>query len=167
MKTVATLVLLFVAPYANAQPATFDAVKARQTVDGLNKKWSQARIAYDKATIDAMLGADFTVKIGDRTMTREEYFKSATDKGAGPVFKRFDVEVLTVQPGPDGSIHAIFKEKLELERTMADGKTQTIYSVQVGRDTWKENASGWQVVASETHGWEFWRGQKPPASVWD
>ncbi len=166
MRIVVTLLTACLAAGVWAQATPLDAEAARAAIVDLNKTWGKARVEYDRVQMDKMLAPDFFVQIGKQRISRKDFIDQNSAKRSA-VLKRFDVSVLTVQPGDDGAWLAMITEKLEVEVTRPDGKKENIYSLWVTRDTWKPADGKWLALSSEGVGYEYWRGdKKPPAAAW-
>jgi hypothetical protein len=150
-----------------AQEKPLDASAARDAIVQLNKVWGKARVDYDRNQMEKMLAPDFYVQIGKQRISRKEFIDENAQRQPTVVLKRFDVQVLTVQPTPEGAWLAVIAERLQAERTAPDGKKIALYSLWITKDTWKQEKGQWQALSSEAAGFQYWRqGQKPPKSVW-
>lgn len=143
-----------------------DAGAARAKIIELNRIWGKARVDYDKQTMEKMLAPDFYVQIDDQKISRKEFIDEISK--ADPNFKtvRFDVQVLTVRKNGD-HWDAVIAEKLEGERTDAQGKKHKAYSLWITRDGWKPEGDKWMALYSVACGFENWVGGKePPFKDW-
>lgn len=158
--------LLFMLAVAVRQEP-LDAAAARAKIVELNRAWGQARLAYDKATMEKMLAPDFYVEIDGKKSSRKEFIDEVSTADPNIKTVRFDVQVLTVRKNGD-HWDAVIAEKLEGERTDAQGKKHKGYSLWITRDGWKPEGDHWVALYSVACGFENWvRGEKPPFKDWD
>ena len=154
------------APTTAPPPGEMTAEAARAMVVEDYREWGRARVAYDRAAMEKMLAPDLYIQVGEQRISRQEFLDQVSTPRPGAKLVRFDVDVLTVQRKKDGGWLAVIAEKLEVERTGADGNTTKDYSLWVTRDTFKEIDGHWMFTSSEASGFETWCGQKPPFADW-
>ena len=158
---------LFVTPGLSAQaPPKPTNAEVREAVTQWNDEWAKARLATDTATFQRMLPAAYVAIMNGDTMSRQQFLAGISAPPAGLKLARFDVKVLTVAETPTGWA-AVIEEKLEIDRTGADGKTTRTYHVWVIRDLWKQVDGRWMLESGEVIGTEGWRGgARPPFRDW-
>ncbi len=168
--SLASSVLLGVVSVAEPQNGgsqdEMSAATARKEIGAMYERWGRARVTFDEETIEAMLDDEFYVLLDDRRISWEEFVKMALRKMPDRKLIRFDADVLTVQRAEDGWT-VVITEKLEVEFTDAEGKTQNAYSFWVTRDGCHKEGEKWMVTYSEAIGYENWRtGEQPPFKDW-
>ena len=148
-------------PSPKTTPAT-----ARPQIEALYEAWGQARVAYDREKMEALLAPGFHVLLYGRTIPGEQFVQDVSQTRPGFRLTRFDVDVLTVQrEGEEWT--AVISEKLELEVTGRDGGKGTIYSRWITRDGCIEQDGKWLVTSSEAIGHQDWtQGTQPPIRDW-
>ncbi len=139
---------------------------ARAKIVQFNRDWGQARVAYDRAAMEKLLAPDCYVQIGEQRISRQQFLDRCSTPRPASKLVRFDVDVLTVQGMPDGGWRAVIAEKLEIERTGAQGEPTTGYSLWVTRDNYREIDGKWLALSSEACGFEEWQGKNPPFPDW-
>lgn len=140
--------------------------EARQGIEQAYAAWSKARMTLDKKIFEKTLAEGFYVQLPGQRLTREEFMQRISDYPPGVKLTRFEATVLTVQPNGDAWT-ALITEKVEFERTGADGKTVKEYTLWVARDGWKKAGEEWRLLSSEAVSVEAWKnGERPPMSAW-
>jgi hypothetical protein len=143
--------------------------EARRVIQDGNAAWGKARVALDKNTFERMIAPapDFYVQLsGGKRLTRQEFLDRISTYPPGVTLTRFDASVLTVEPNGDDWVALIF-EKLEIERTGSEGKTEKEYVVSITRDGWRRlSRDKWVILFSEQVGQERWQGTPPPIANW-
>ncbi len=131
-----------------------------------SKKWSRARVEYDKEAMEALTAPDFYVSLYGKKIDREQFIRDCSTKGPGARLTRFETEILTVRKDEKGWT-AVIGEKVEFTMTGPDGEARKAYSYWVTRDGWRQEGEKWLCTYSEAIGHENWRGgSKPPISGW-
>ena len=141
------------------------AVEARKTIQEGNTEWGKARVAHDRATFEKMLAPDFYVQLPDKKVSRQEFMDLISTRPPNSRLTRFDPIVLTVEPA-GSEWEAVILERLESERTTADGKSQKIFVLYVTKDTWRKTGEKWQILSSAVVSNEMWTDNPPPLSLW-
>jgi hypothetical protein len=141
------------------------AAEARKTIQEGNTEWGKARVAHDRTTFEKMLAPDFYVQALDKKVSREEFIDTISKRPPNAKLTRFDPIVLTVEPVGDGW-DAVILERLESERTTAEGKSQKIFVLYVTKDTWQKTGEKWQIHSSAVVSNEMWTDNPPPLSLW-
>ena len=160
--------LLCLAVPATAQTDTTRPSPAamREMVVRWNTDWARARIARDTATLERMLPASYTARLGAATMSRAEFIASVKSPPPEITLSRFEPLVLTVQ-GDSAGYTAVIQEKLEFTRRADDGTLDRRSALWVIKDRWERVGGTWQLVLGEVVGNETWRGgTRPPFQDW-
>jgi hypothetical protein len=141
------------------------AVGAREKIAEGNRVWGQARVSLDRATMERMLMPDAYVEENGMHHSRKEFLDQISAPIPGVKLKRFDATVLTVTPDSGGRWSAVIQEKMEMQRTTPDGKTQSRYFLWITRDVWQQVGDRWMVASSIAIGNEGW-SVLPPIPGW-
>ena len=150
---------------AHVVPAIDRPRTVREEIVAMFDAWAEARVAFDRETMEAILAPDAYVLVDDRKISREEFLGMISQPRAGSRLVRFDVEVLTLQQTSEGWT-AVVAEKVEYRATGPDGESQTAYGFWVTRDDCREDQGKWRVTKSEAIGRQSWRGTQPPFLDW-
>lgn len=167
----ALMVLVVTIPgvLAGQDAPTVSREEARKAIQDGNITWGRARVAIDKDTFEKMLAPapDFYIQLAPgKRLNRQQFLDRISTLPPGVKLTRFDASVLTVEPNGADWVALIF-EKLEIERTGSDGRTEKEYVVSITRDGWRKVSNDrWQVLFSEQVSQEHWKGVPPPVANW-
>ena len=148
------------------QPDHWTPASVRTAIESRYREWGDARIAYDREELEALVTPDLYIQMADRRITGEEFLSMVSQKNPNGSLTRFDVEILSVtKSGEDWQL--VICEKLEWTATGAEDQGPAVYSLWVTRDGWRYTEEGeWLITYSEEIGHENWRGVKPPFEDW-
>ena len=139
---------------------------ARAAIGEGSKKWSRARVEYDKQAMETLTAPDFYVSLYGKKIDRETFIRDCSTKGRGARLTRFETEILTVRKDEKGWT-VVIGEKVEYTIPGKGGEARKVYSYWVTRDGWRQEGEKWLCTYSEAIGHENWRGgSKPPISGW-
>jgi hypothetical protein len=157
-------------PEPEPMAKTWDANSVREVAIKGYRKWGDARVAYDRETLESMVAPDLYIQLADRRITGEEFITTVSQKRPGAALTRFDVDVLTVQKTPDTENEwvLVIQEKLEWKVDGAgEDQAPVMYSVWITKDGWRFVDGKWLITFSEEIGHEYWRGPaKPQIEGW-
>ncbi|MHC4989630.1 MAG: nuclear transport factor 2 family protein [Planctomycetota bacterium] len=150
---------------AASQPESWDAASVRTAIDAGYRTWGDARIAYDKEAMQAMVVPEFYIQLLDQRISGQEFIDTASRPNPRAPLTRFDVEILSVQRSGD-DWRLVIAEKVEWTPADAEDRAPGLYSLWITRDGWRRENGKWLVTYSEEIGHENWRGRRPPFEDW-
>ena len=154
------------APADPQVPLPSNTAAVRKELDALYAAWGKARVALDREVLERTLAPEFHVMLAKENLTRQQFLDQISKRMEGVRLVRFETRLLTIEPSGAAWV-AVMTEKLEVERTGADGKTERNSSLWVTRDGCRKEGDRFLVTYSEAIGHESWRGgEKPPFADW-
>ena len=152
-------------PHGQEAAPTPSPAEAREAIEALFQAWGQARVDYDRETMEALLAPEGYVLLDGERISRQDFLDNVSQPGPRARVTRFDTDILTVQRTEEGW-SAVLTEKLEIEVQTPGGETRTDTSYWVTRDACSQHGGRWRIDHSEAIGYEFWRGTTPPIPGW-
>ena len=147
------------------QPQSWDAASVRTALEAQYRAWGEARVAYDREAMEAMVVPDFYIQLADRRLSGKAFLDQASRANPRNPLTRFDVEILSVEPSDDGW-RLVISEKLEWTPAGAERQAPGLYSLWVTRDGWRREGDKWLATFSEEVGHQNWRDGAPPFEDW-